>query len=223
MVFHYNYQPNTGPMDPAAFRIHVASGIIMTGNSSGELVNVLGSTGVESIPPDPLTGDATSWLLFDFPNTVNLTPGDEYYLRVEHVGGYDVDSTGVGVAIGSLGSTTYSPGKRWGSIYNQFLDRWEQFAYRNEDLVFSLGSKVAVLPGDFNLDGAVDAADYTVWRDGVGSLYSTEDYDVWKANFGETLVTGAAAEAYALVPEPVSLGRAITATAGLCHRRRRPA
>ncbi len=42
----------------------------------------------------------------------------------------------------------------------------------------------AALPGDFNLDGAVDAADYTVWRDGLGTLFNTGDYDVWRNSFG---------------------------------------
>ncbi|MEX2092400.1 MAG: choice-of-anchor Q domain-containing protein, partial [Pirellulales bacterium] len=58
------------------------------------------------------------------------------------------------------------------------------------------------LLGDYNEDGAVDAADYTVWRDTLGqsgvSPYSgadgsgngsigPEDFDVWKSHFGETL------------------------------------
>ena len=44
-----------------------------------------------------------------------------------------------------------------------------------------------VLAGDFNLDYVVDAADYTVWRDGLGQhVHSRVDYDVWKANFGHS-------------------------------------
>src|SRR5688572_4322889 len=65
MVFQYNYQPNTGPMVPALFRIHIASGIITSGDNSGDLINVLGSTGVESVTPDPLSGDSLGWILFD--------------------------------------------------------------------------------------------------------------------------------------------------------------
>ena len=56
------------------------------------------------------------------------------------------------------------------------------------------------LDGDFNGDGTVDAADYTVWRDGLGSLYTAEDYDDWKANFGSTLPGEGSASA--AVPEP---------------------
>ena len=32
------------------------------------------------------------------------------------------------------------------------------------------------LDGDFNHDNVVDAADYTVWRDGLGSAYTIDDY-----------------------------------------------
>ncbi len=43
--------------------------------------------------------------------------------------------------------------------------------------------EMPTLEGDFNGDGAVDAADYTVWRDGLGTKYNQDDYDVWKANY----------------------------------------
>ncbi|QDU90954.1 hypothetical protein Pla175_43680 [Pirellulimonas nuda] len=52
------------------------------------------------------------------------------------------------------------------------------------------------LDGDFNVDGAVNAADYTVWRDTLGSglilaadandngVVDIEDYSVWASNYG---------------------------------------
>ncbi|MCA9240649.1 MAG: hypothetical protein KDA37_10630 [Planctomycetales bacterium] len=40
--------------------------------------------------------------------------------------------------------------------------------------------------GDFNEDGIVDAADYTVWRDGLGATYAASDYQVWRGHYGET-------------------------------------
>jgi hypothetical protein len=60
---------------------------------------------------------------------------------------------------------------------------------------------VPVLEGDFNGDGTVDSADYTAWRDGLGSLYTQEHYDEWKANFGRS----SAASAGQGVPEPSAL------------------
>jgi hypothetical protein len=63
------------------------------------------------------------------------------------------------------------------------------------------------LPGDYNGDSKVSAADYTVWRnslwtyvptysgaDGNGSgQVDMGDYDTWKANYGEDLSEGSAA------------------------------
>ncbi|TWT75656.1 hypothetical protein Pla123a_31660 [Posidoniimonas polymericola] len=65
----------------------------------------------------------------------------------------------------------------------------------------TIGAFVDDLPGDFNMDGTVDAADYTVWRDNPGT-YTQADYDTWAANYGATLNVGGAAGA---VPEPTAL------------------
>lgn len=63
------------------------------------------------------------------------------------------------------------------------------------------------LPGDFNSDGLVDAADYTVWRDGLGTTYTESDYDVWKANFGSSSGgSGASSIDSSPVPEPTAAG-----------------
>ncbi len=53
-------------------------------------------------------------------------------------------------------------------------------------------------PGDYNGDAVVDAADYVVWRkvDGTQS-----GYDLWRANFGRTAASSAAATMYTAVPE----------------------
>ena len=66
--------------------------------------------------------------------------------------------------------------------------------------------------GDFNNDGSVDAADYTVWRDSLGTSGSglaadanddgtidSLDYDVWVTNYGTSLSVTALSTA---IPEP---------------------
>ncbi len=53
----------------------------------------------------------------------------------------------------------------------------------------SLESGIAA--GDFNVDGVVDAADYTTWRDGLGSSFTQDDFDIWVEHFGETGGTSA--------------------------------
>ena len=69
--------------------------------------------------------------------------------------------------------------------------------------------------GDFNYDGIVNAADYTVWRDTLGSttdlradgngdgVIDAGDYTSWEAKFGTTYASGAGSAA--AVPEPTSM------------------
>jgi hypothetical protein len=69
-------------------------------------------------------------------------------------------------------------------------------------------------PGDFTGDGRVDAADYTAWRDTLGSTTAlaadanlnfaidAEDYQAWRLNFG---AGSAAFTVAASVPEPRAL------------------
>ena len=76
-----------------------------------------------------------------------------------------------------------------------------------------------VLLGDYNHDGIVDAADYTVWRDSFGQsgsnlaadgdhngVIDSNDLDVWSANFGQTVGGEAGSGAWVIgssaVPEP---------------------
>jgi hypothetical protein len=82
------------------------------------------------------------------------------------------------------------------------------------------------LAGDYNDDGKVDAADYTVWRDRLGSLASLtnddtagvgpDDYDRWVTHFGEMAGSGSLAIG---VPEPTSMLLLMLAAAGMCVRR----
>lgn len=97
-------------------------------------------------------------------------------------------------------------------------------------LVLQAVSTVTV-PGDYNGNGIVDAADYTVYRDNVGSttnlaadgsgngVIDAADYTFWRTRFGNTAAAGAAASA--AVPEPATwmiLGLAAVG-AGLGRRR----
>ncbi|TWT77254.1 hypothetical protein Pla123a_19110 [Posidoniimonas polymericola] len=83
-------------------------------------------------------------------------------------------------------------------------------------------------PGDFNGDGVVDAADYTVWRDnegasegtllsgnGTGGTIDGDDLALWQTNYGAGTTSAASA-----VPEPAALCfAAIGLVAGLARRR----
>jgi formylglycine-generating enzyme required for sulfatase activity len=75
--------------------------------------------------------------------------------------------------------------------------------------VATSGGAAIVIPGDFNSDRVVDAADYVVWRKNDSG--DVEGYNMWRANFGRTGAAAAAASANAPaagqtgVPEPESL------------------
>ena len=108
---------------------------------------------------------------------------------------------------------------------------WARFTDSSEGVFLS--SAVAHVPGDFNNDGTVDAADYVVWRKTDGTQAG---YDRWRANFGISInVVGAtgsarlsspksasasAASMSATIPEPAST---VLVPAGLvifmCRRR----
>jgi hypothetical protein len=66
------------------------------------------------------------------------------------------------------------------------------------------------LPGDFNADGKVDAADYVVWRKNDGS---PSGYNTWRTNFGRTSGSGAGIGSSA-VPEPCTVALLLLAMAG---------
>jgi hypothetical protein len=73
------------------------------------------------------------------------------------------------------------------------------------------------LSGDFNKNGVVDAADYTVWRDGRSPHSNQAGYNLWKANFGKTAGSGAS---LANVPEPSTLLLSLAGFSLLGIRRR---
>ncbi len=81
------------------------------------------------------------------------------------------------------------------------------------------------LHGDFNGNGAVDGADYVVWRKNPGGIYTPDDYNVWRAHFGETNGSGAAfssdSSISSSIPEPSSLAFVIPTLVALIVRRRR--
>jgi hypothetical protein len=75
-----------------------------------------------------------------------------------------------------------------------------------DPLQFEIVPSGAKEAGDFNQNGAVDAADYVVWRTGLGMTYTQADYELWRAHFGETVGSNAvlrsAEPLSVLVPEP---------------------
>jgi hypothetical protein len=85
------------------------------------------------------------------------------------------------------------------------------------------------LAGDYNDDGAVDAADYSIWRDNLGSnsalpneteslgIVDAADFDAWKANFGAIAEPGGGG--LAAVPEPGTFCLVLMGVTVLAFRR----
>jgi hypothetical protein len=84
------------------------------------------------------------------------------------------------------------------------------FNYSLLDTGSTINLRVSI-PGDFNFDNRVDAADYIVWRKGLGTTYFQADYNTWRAHYGEVAGSGAGLGGGA-VPEP---GTAILLCCGL--------
>ena len=90
------------------------------------------------------------------------------------------------------------------------------------------------VPGDYNQNGVVDAADYIVWRNTLGQTgaglaadgdgnqeVDSGDYQVWRTHFGQTAGSGSGAGI--AVPEPSASVLLLLAVAGVPIRRRNAA
>lgn len=93
--------------------------------------------------------------------------------------------------------------------------------FDNASLVRLTAAAAPVVTGDYNNNGTVDAADYTLWRDGgplqnegVTIGFNTpEDFTFWKSRFGAT--SSSAALSSAAVPEPATLTVSILVALGV--------
>lgn len=102
-----------------------------------------------------------------------------------------------------------------------------------EAIAAELFTEPAGLPGDYNADGKVDAADYTVWRDNLGTgfplagngdetgssagVVDGDDYVLWKNNYGAMAMP--AMSPASAIPEPTSALLLLVAAAGIYVRR----
>jgi hypothetical protein len=98
----------------------------------------------------------------------------------------------------------------WNKVTNRaWDDHGLVTALQNE-----LNAAQCALPGDFDLDGDVDGADFLAWQSGDSPHpISATDLDDWQGRFGAGPALSAAANA---VPEPVTSMLVIAAAVGIC-------
>jgi RHS repeat-associated protein len=145
----------------------------------------------------------------------NGTSGDDFVLSFHRLqgdadGNMAVNTNDTDVVNAALGAMLNSP--NWNA--NADLDRDNRITVRDRVLVArAAGNEIvppgpasavvaASLPGDFNQNGVVDAADYVVWRKNLGQAPSPEglygdatgdgavdgaDHAIWMQNFGRSL------------------------------------
>jgi hypothetical protein len=183
-----------------------------------ESVGIGGQAGIQ-VPIGPKGGPRR---LADMNLPVDWSLGDE-----DQDGTLDNDS-GVAIDVNEDGGMSLLTGfEDWSHLVYAF----RQSSYFDDGVVFEpdpndieltleldqqINDELVDLTGDYNFNGAVDAADYVLWRHTVGS--STElradgsgngiidhaDYMIWRANFGKTLPPPASrsgAGAVALLPQ----------------------
>jgi T5SS/PEP-CTERM-associated repeat protein/autotransporter-associated beta strand protein len=117
---------------------------------------------------------------------------------------------------------TLGAGLAWNVVYSNFA--------------VILQVNASIIAGDYNGDGIVDAADYTVWRDTLGSTTDLRangdntgasagkidqaDYTFWKTNFGAHAGSGSGGSSNAAVAEPTTLLLLIVGAVGVSIRGR---
>ena len=100
------------------------------------------------------------------------------------------------------------------STIDELVPGFDNSIIGSGDYILQLTYGGGKLPGDYNADGVVDAADYTVWRDTFGSMsdlaadgdgsgtVDAADYDIWRQNFGAG--AGGFVNNAEAVPEPTT-------------------
>jgi hypothetical protein len=114
--------------------------------------------------------------------------------------------------------TTYT----WKVRYEDNYSDWSSYSTPT--------SFATMLPGDYNNNGLVDAADYGLWRanqgtnhalpnDPIGGTIGPAQFDQWRAHFGKTAGSGSGVGANVSVPEPATLVMLLTGMLALCSFR----
>ena len=203
-----------GPLNTIGITVDLETGSAYIENESSFDQTLIGYV-IEAATPGSLTTSLANFNgLRDETEGGNFEPSS--LLDGENLG--ELDPLGTGIAINAGQSYDL------GTIGGLADDLSMTFLLAGEGEVTRTGfvkyvSASASL-GDFNDDGMVDLADYTVWRNNLGAAdesalnfhgdgggVTVSDYQVWKTNFGNSTSALAAQQSGVhAIPEPSSLG-----------------
>lgn len=219
--------------------VNTISGATWITNNTGEVIDInsyeiasAGINGVGALNPNP-----GGWNSFDSQDLDSLGAGSGE--SWDEAGNVSDNALLEGFLLGSTSVADSGPMSRRSignafdnSVFGSGVDGDLVFTYRTVGGDLVVGNVVyddtppTAIDGDFNEDGVVNLADYTVWRDNLGSTVSLPNdnnlgtpvsaahYNVWKQNFGQSASAGSLASGEA-VPEPTSVALLLGACCGL--------
>jgi hypothetical protein len=202
-----------GPRGIEVKTLNAANGLTLTAENTFTGSVAISGPGTLNISPI----SATPYL----GNAANVSVGGTSFLGLNYTG---TDTIGALVIDGMSVATG-----EWGPIGSLALNQSDRLTGTG-----TLTVTAKILPGDFNGDSKVDAADYVNWRKNEGTFavmandpyfgtkIDQDQYNVWRANFGNTSPgSGSGAGLSGVVPEPGAVLLAVCAAFGAFFLRSR--
>ena len=147
-------------------------------------------------------------------------------VHVNEVFAFGIKSSGDALFLlrSTFNMSTYAGGETMYRVLSSPPGPWTSFSPSHDSgfRTYVLASPAGV-PGDYNNDGTVDAADYVLWRKGgllvnevdTPGTVNGADYTAWRARFGKPGGAGAGVIVNAAVPEPATCVLLVIAAAVL--------
>ncbi len=233
-----------GADDSAPVRLHLASNVTLTATNgttirrNGELTGHGTLAGTVTNEGTISPGASPGVLSIDGDYTQSST--GLLHIEIASPTSYDQLVVSGDVTLSGALSVSFLDGfvPTQGQTFSIFGDQFDAITGAFESVVFptfngltfdvaqsasSISLQVVPSVGDFNHDGFVNAADYIIWRKGIGVAPTQDNYNLWRAHFGQTTGSGAGAtgsagthaqrwSASSSIPEP---GRLALAAVGL--------
>src|SRR4051812_8039958 len=234
--------PAFDPLDPDGVTTGVANWEFHFENGGTRPLQIISSLSINN-GLDPNTGGTRSSRLdLRLDAAPSVTGGIPLNLGLFDVDS-DKNGTGVVQGIGSLGGTlsnadgtvnfpdgstvsavfgstkynwtiSYTGNINWSDQVNSVVQSITGAGTGKDVVLIGLGTESVSIPGDYNNNGKVDAADYVLWRKSPGSFGGDPaGYTTWRTNFG--LPGAGSGLGTAAVPEPHSVALLIGGVAAM--------